>query len=70
MARTKKTAHKSTGGRAPRKQLAIKATHESAPATGGVRKPHRHRLGTVALLEFRHYQKNTELLTRKLSFQR
>ncbi|XP_065580636.1 histone H3-like [Artemia franciscana] len=35
MARTKQTARKSTGGKAPRKQLATKAAHKSAPATGG-----------------------------------
>ncbi|XP_045076694.1 histone H4-like, partial [Coregonus clupeaformis] len=40
MARTKQTAHKSTGGKAPRKQLATKAARKSAPATGGVKKPH------------------------------
>ncbi|EHB02702.1 Histone H3.3 [Heterocephalus glaber] len=40
MARTKQTARKSTGGKAPRKQLATKAAHKSAPSTGGVKKPH------------------------------
>uniref|UniRef100_A0A803V2Z4 Histone H2A/H2B/H3 domain-containing protein n=1 Tax=Ficedula albicollis TaxID=59894 RepID=A0A803V2Z4_FICAL len=39
MARTKQTARKSTGGKAPRKQLATKAARKSAPATGGVKKP-------------------------------
>ena len=47
MARTKQTARKSTGGKAPRKQLATKAARKSAPATGGVKKPHRY--GYVAL---------------------
>ena len=47
MARTKQTARKSTGGKAPRKQLATKAARKSAPATGGVKKPHRYRPGTV-----------------------
>ena len=42
----------------------------SAPATGGVKKPHRYRPGTVALREIRKYQKSTELLIRKLPFQR
>ena len=37
MARTKQTARKSTGGKAPRKQLATKAARKSAPATGGVK---------------------------------
>ncbi|GJU29177.1 histone H3.2 [Tanacetum coccineum] len=53
MARTKQTARKSTGGKAPRKQLATKAARKSAPATGGVKKPHRFRPGTVALREIR-----------------
>ena len=70
MARTKQTARKSTGGKAPRKQLATKAARKSAPATGGVKKPHRFRPGTVALREIRRYQKSTELLLRKLPFQR
>lgn len=46
MARTKQTARKSTGGKAPRKQLATKAARKSAPITGGVKKPHRYRPGT------------------------
>ena len=70
MARTKQTARKSTGGKAPRKQLATKAARKSAPAIGGVKKPHRYRPGTVALREIRRYQKSTELLIRKLPFQR
>src|ERR1700730_6630870 len=68
MARTKQTARKSTGGKAPRKQLATKAARKSAPATGGVKKPHRYRPGTVALREIRRYQKSTELLIRKLPY--
>ena len=46
------------------------AARKSAPATGGVKKPHRYRPGTVALREIRKYQKSTELLIRKLPFQR
>ncbi|KAE8099585.1 hypothetical protein FH972_017556 [Carpinus fangiana] len=41
MARTKQTIRKSTGGKAPRKQLATKATRNSALVTRGVKKPHR-----------------------------
>ena len=70
MARTKQTARKSTGGKAPRKQLATKAARKSAPSTGGVKKPHRYKPGTVALREIRRYQKSTELLIKKLPFQR
>ncbi len=70
MARTKQTARKSTGGKAPRKQVASKAARKSAATAGGVKKPHRFRPGTVALREIRRYQKSTELLIRKLPFQR
>jgi histone H3 len=77
MARTKQTARKSTGGKAPRKQikplhLASKAARKVAQTsnTGGVKKPHRYKPGTVALREIRRYQKSTELLIRKLPFQR
>ena len=50
--------------------MATKAARKSAPSTGGVKKPHRYRPGTVALREIRRYQKSTELLIRKLPFQR
>ena len=68
MAQTKQTARKSTGGKAPRKQLAMRAARKSAPAAGGAKKPHRYRPGTVALREIRRLQKSTDLLIRKLPF--
>ena len=40
------------------------------PRAGGVKIPRRYRPGTVALREIRRYQKSTELLIRKLPFQR
>lgn len=46
MARTKQTARKdNTGGagKMPRRHLATKAAHKSAPISGGVKKPHRYR---------------------------
>ena len=61
--RPKATLATRGGGNAP-------ATGGRAPATGGVKKPHRYRPGTVALREIRRYQKSTELLIRKLPFQR
>ena len=70
MARTKQTARKQTGAKAPRKQIGSKAARKSAPISGGVKKPHRYRPGTVALREIRKFQKSTELLIRKLPFQR
>lgn len=53
MARTKQTARKSTGGKAPRKQLATKAARKSAPSTGGVKKPHRYRPGIALVSDYR-----------------
>jgi histone H3 len=71
MARTKQTARKSNGGKAPRKQLATKAMRAVAPGQLIVpKKPHRWRPGTAALREIRKYQKSTELLIKKLPFQR
>ena len=76
-ARTKQTAQKRMGGAADvrhknvRHQLAAQAARRSQPSIGGgVKKPHRYRPGTVALREIRKYQKNTELLIRKLPFQK
>jgi histone H3 len=69
MARTKQNARKSTGGKAPRRILATKAARKG-PKSGGVKKAHRYRPGTVALREIRKYQKGTELLIRKLPFSR
>ena len=43
MARTKQTARKSTGGKAPRKQIATKAARKSTTTSGGVKKAHRFR---------------------------
>jgi histone H3 len=76
MARTKQTARKSTGGKAPRKRVggpstAQKKTKPSSSFGGaGIKRVHRFRPGTVALREIRKFQKSTELLIRKLPFQR
>ena len=70
MAWTKQTARHSTGGKACRFQLATKAAQRSAPASGGVKKPQRYCPGTVALREIRRSQKITDLLIRKVPFQR
>jgi len=61
------TAHKSTGG-VPRKESRTTTIENPAPIQ--VNKPHRYKPGTVALREIRRYQKSTELLIPKLSFQR
>ncbi len=70
MARTKPTARKSTGGKAPRKQLASKAARKSAPSTGGVKNPGRFRPGLVEMREIRNGQRETQLEIRQLPFQR
>ena len=48
---------------------AAKSRGQKAPK-GGVKKHYRYRPGTVALKQIRRYQKTTELLIRKLPFQR
>jgi histone H3 len=74
MARTKmgKKSNGNSNGKSTGRNLATKTARRSAPApvTGGVKKPHRYRPGTLALKEIRKYQKSTELLIRKLPFQR
>ena len=57
-------------GKAPRKQLKPKPPVKTSTATSGVKKPHHYRPGTVALREIRRYQKSTELLIRKMPFNR
>ena len=65
MVRTKQTSRDRTGdGRRP------KPGKRPRVPRGRVRRPRRYRPGTVALREIRKYQKSTELLIRKLPFQR
>ncbi len=71
MARTKQTAMKSV--KPPRKQLASKAAKKVTGAAAmevETKKKRRYRPGTVALREIRRYQRSTDLLLRKLPFQR
>ena len=70
MARSRQTARKNLGGKAPSKALAAKCAKKLPPVALGTDKKHRYRPGTVALREIRRYQKSTELLLRKLPFQR
>lgn len=82
MARTKVGGRPAAGGKGkgkgkspkkrPRKDLKF-APPSSGPqsrASGVVMRAHRFRPGTRALREIRKYQKSTELLLRKLPFQR
>ena len=77
--RTKETVEAASGGKSSRKRKGAKKGGKGGKggkkggkgwASSGVKKPHRYRPGTVALREIRKYQKSTELLLRKLPFQR
>ena len=71
MARTKQTARKQTSSKIPRKSLIIsKAARKTTQIKANIKKPHRFKPGTVALREIRKFQKSTDLLIRKLPFQR
>ena len=74
MARTKAkvTMHNSRGKFAAKKYpaKAAKRPFPLPPHGGAKRAPHRFRPGTVALREIRKYQKSTDLLIRKMPFQR
>ena len=70
MARTKQTARKSTGGKAPRRVFMLAARKFAPSFRTPIKKPYRYRPGTVALREIRKYQSSTELLIRKVAFQR
>jgi histone H3 len=64
MARTKTNPYQNTGnGKSPSRSR-LRNPH------GRIRKPRRFRPGTVALRQIKRYQKSTELLIRKLPFQR
>ena len=66
MARTKVTARKSAGAKAPRKSKGGK--RKSASQSEG--KKHRWHPGTVAIREIKRYQKTTNLLLRRAPFSR
>ena len=70
MARTKQNTRKSPAGKTIRTQTATDGSRTSTQVTGGIRKPHRYRPGTVALREIRRYQKSTDLLIPKAPVQR
>jgi histone H3 len=71
MARTKQTATKAVGGKAPRKVVSAKSARKSVvPPEAQAPKRSRFKPGSVALKEIRKYQKTTELLIRKRPFQR
>ena len=81
--KTGKTPHQNLVSRAPRKTLTKEQARKNAAKavaaaqknlgnvrTRGLKRPMRYRPGTVALREIRRYQSTTELLIRKLPFNR
>lgn len=64
------TARKTGPRKLPPKTRPSKTPRKAKPLAGGVKKTRRYRPGTVALREIRRYQNSTELLIRKLPFQR
>ena len=74
MVRHKQTARKSTGssGMSPKvlETKKKKQGRKSGNCEEGVKKPKRYRPGQLALKEIRQFQRTTELLIRRLPFQR
>jgi len=72
MARTKETAKRNTTvlDNNCLRRLAFKVAWRTNLSSEEIKKLHRYLPGTVALREIRRYQKSTELLIRKLPFQR
>ena len=69
MARTKRTARKDKVGR-KQSAFAKKQPRSQMGQATMQQQPHRYQPGMVALREIRRYQKSTELLIRKILFQR
>ena len=67
MARTKQIAHKTAPVLNPKR---VATARKTAPAQPEEKKVKRFKPGTHALREIRRYQKSTELLIKKLPFQR
>ena len=65
-----RAAGRASTGTTPGTSGGARGAQKSTPSTGGVKKPHRYWPGTVALQEIRRYQRSTDLLIRRLPFQR
>eukprot|EP00986_Skeletonema_menzelii_P010494 scaffold5112_cov76-Skeletonema_menzelii.AAC.4 len=70
MARTKQTPKKRQEGKAPSLGVQTRSATKRESTYNGSKKQHRYRPGTVALREIRRYQKSTDLLIQKSTFQR
>ena len=67
---TKTLTKEQTRKNAAKAAAAAQKNLGNALRTGGLKRPMRYKPGTVALREIRRYQKSTELLIRKLPFNR
>ncbi|AFP65417.1 histon H3 (nucleomorph) [Chroomonas mesostigmatica CCMP1168] len=67
---TGKASRKSITGKASKKFSSVEKKTKNISNNEESKKGHRYRPGTVALREIRKYQKSTDLLIRKLPFQR
>ena len=71
MTRTKVASKKLVSQKAPRKTIHFNApARKTTPIEMNIKRPRRFRPGTIALREIRKFQKSTDLLIRKLPFQR
>jgi len=71
MARTKQAAHRSTGGKAPKKQLVTALGKKKLDTVCGTKpEKHRYRPNSKILRQIRKYQSNGDLLIPRLPFQR
>jgi len=74
MTRKQIPVRRALGGKSPRSRKQPPVAHArlvgKGKGTRGLLRKRRYRPGTIALKEIRRYQKSTELLIRKLPFQR
>ena len=74
MTRKQIPVRRALGGKSPRSRKQPPVAHArlvgKGKGTRGLPRKRRYRPGTIALKEIRRYQKSTELLIRKLPFQR
>jgi histone H3 len=71
MARTKQATRKTYDAKTTRKSFGAKSVRKTSPVDSqGEKKIYHFRSGTVVLREIKRYQKSSDLLLRKLPFQR
>ena len=72
MARTKQTSRKASAkrGKSVAAAAAAKKSRKQKSPTGGVKKPHKWKAGTVALREIKKFQRSTDTIIPKAAFGR